>query len=343
MAQQELTDRQQAVLRLIIQEYIESATPVSSKLIMGSSNLGVSSATIRNEMAALEKLGYLAQPHTSAGRVPTELGYRYFVEKLMEKVDLPKEEQRMITHQFHQARLEVDQWLRLTAAILAHISSNASLVTAPKSNQCHLKHVELISIQDTTVLLILVLQGGTVKQQIMTLNSPVEQGELSILARQLTEAWKSKDADDIDGTITPLLDALSQKVHQEVVDTMRRIDARRSSDVYRDGLLNTLDQPEFREKDGVEQIIRALEERHFVEQLVSEALHHGGVQIIIGGEGKWEELSEVGIVIARYGINDKITGAMGVLGPVRMPYERTVSVVQYMSRLMSELMGDLYR
>jgi len=126
MANSDLSDRQQAVLRLIIQEYVGSATPVSSKLVTDGSTLGVSSATIRNEMSALEEKGYLMQPHTSAGRVPTEAGYRYFVEKLMEKVDLPEAEQRMITHQFHQARLEVDQWLRLTAAILAHISSNAS-------------------------------------------------------------------------------------------------------------------------------------------------------------------------------------------------------------------------
>jgi heat-inducible transcriptional repressor len=281
------------------------------------------------------------QPHTSAGRVPTESGYRYFVEKLMEKVELPSEDQRMISHQFNQARLDLDQWLRLSAAVLAHTSHNASLITAPKSALCYLKHIELICIRDNVVLLILVLQGGTLKQQILNLDNPVEQDELIPLARQLTNLWAGLDADSVEVTISTLTDT-GTKVGDEVVKTMRRIDARRSSDIYRDGLLNILNHPEFKDREGIQQIIRALEERQVVDQLVGEALKQGGVQIIIGGEGKWEEFSEVGIVLARYGVEDKATGAMGVLGPLRMPYSRTVSVVRYMSHLMSNLIGDLY-
>ena len=342
MEKRNLTERQQTVLRLIIQEYVQSALPISSKLITDGFNLGVSSATIRNEMAALEELGYLMQPHTSAGRIPTEKGYRYFVEKLMEKVDLPDTEQRTITHQFHQARLELDQWLRLSAAVLAHISHNASLVTAPKSISCHLRHVELISIRDNVVLLILVLQGGTLKQQIINLDSPVEQDDLMPLARQLTDLWSGLDADSIMATASTLIDDVALKVGEVIVDTMQRVEARRSSDIYRDGLLNILNHSEFKDREGIQQIIRAIEERQIVDQLVGEALQHGGVQIIIGGEGKWEGFSEVGIVLARYGVADEVTGAMGVLGPVRMPYSRTVSVVRYMSHLMSNLISDLY-
>ncbi|MCK6629376.1 MAG: heat-inducible transcriptional repressor HrcA [Anaerolineae bacterium] len=341
MADNLLSERQQIVLRLVVQEYIQTALPVSSKTITAEYPVGVSSATIRNEMAALEDKGYLMQPHTSAGRVPTELGYRYFVEKLMEKADLPLEEQRMISHQFHQSRLELDQWLRLSAAVLARTSHNASLVTAPKSERCYLKHVELISLRDNLVLLILVLQGGTLKQQILELDNPVDQDELGPIAQQLTGLWAGLNAPEIAATTTALT-GLAATVSEVAVDTMRRIDARRSSDIYHDGLLNSLNQPEFRHREGVQQVIRALEERQLVEQLVGEALQHGGVQIIIGGEGKWEELSEVGIVLARYGIDDTVAGAMGVLGPVRMAYGRAVSVVRYMSHLMSDLISDLY-
>lgn len=341
MAETHLTERQQVVLRLVVQEYIKSALPVSSKAITTDYNIGVSSATIRNEMAALEEMGYIAQPHTSAGRVPTELGYRYFVEKLMEQTDLPLEEQRMIRHQFHQTRLELDQWLRLSAAVLAHTSHNASLVTAPKTARCYLKHVELISISDNLVLLILVLQGGALKQQILNLDTPVTQDELAPVARQLSDIWAGLDTRQIAATITAL-SGIAAQVGEVVVETMRRIDARRTSDIYHDGLLNSLNQPEFKNSEGVQQLIRALEERRLVDQLVDEALQRGGVQIIIGGEGKWEELSEVSIVLARYGIDDEVTGAMGVLGPVRMSYGRAVSVVRYMSYLMSDLISDLY-
>lgn len=342
MPSAQLSERQQNILRYVVQEYIKTANPIGSKLIADTYNLGVSSATIRNDMALLEELGYLMQPHTSAGRVPTELGYRYFVEKLMEQVELPSEEQRMISHQFHQARLDLDQWLRLCVAVLAHTSHNASLITAPKSTLCHFKHIELISIRDNIILLILVLQGGTLKQQIISLDSPVDQDELAPLARQLTDLWAGLNANGIAATATTLTSDVTLKVSAVIVDTMRRIDTRRSSDVYRDGLLNVLNHPEFKHREGIQQIIRALEERQIVEQLVGEALQHGGVQIIIGGEGKWEEFSEVGIVLARYGVEDQATGAMGVLGPLRMPYSRTVSVVRYMSHLMSNLIGDLY-
>lgn len=341
MIETQLSDRQQIVLRLIVKEYVKSAIPVGSKTITEDYNLGVSPATVRNEMAALEEMGYLMHPHTSAGRVPTERGFRYFVEKLMEKVDLPAAEQRMISHQFHQARLDLDQWLRLSAAVLAHTSHNASLVTAPKSTYCFLKHVELISIRENIVLLILVLQGGTLKQQILTLDSPTTQDELGPLARQLTDMWSGLDTKAVVASKATLI-GVAVEVGEVIIATMRRIDARRSSDVYRDGLLNILQQPEFKNRDGIQQIIRALEERQLVDQLVGKALQYGGVQIIIGGDGKWEELSDVGVVVARYGIEDTVTGAMGILGPVRMAYGRTVAIVHYMSRLMSDFMNDLY-
>ena len=341
MNHQDLTERQQTILRLVVHQYIQTATPVSSNTVTKGYNLGVSSATVRNEMSVLEELGYLMHPHTSAGRVPTEAGYRYFVEKLMEQVDLPAEDQRMISHQFHQARLELDQWLRLSAAVLAHTAHNASLVTAPKSVHCHLKHLELIAIREQSALLIMVFQEGTLKQQLLNFDGPINQDELGPLARQLTDLWEGLNAVEVTATAKPM-NEIGVKVAEVVVDTMRRIDARRSSDTYRDGLLNVFNQPEFRDREGIRQIIRALEERRFVEQMVDEAMQHGGVQIIIGGAGKWQELSEVGIVLTRYGYSNEIMGVMGVLGPVRMPYERTVSVVRYMSQLMSDFVSDLY-
>jgi heat-inducible transcriptional repressor len=200
----DLTDRQQTILRLIVQQYIQNAVAVSSKSIAEDYNLGVSSATVRNEMGALEELGYLTQPHTSAGRVPTEAGYRYFVEKLMEQVDLAAEEKRMISHQFHQARLELDQWLRLSAAVLAHTAHNASLVTAPKSVQCHLKHIELIAIRDESALLILVFQEGALKQQVLNFDRPVNQDELGPLARQLSELWQGLSAKEVSVVAEPM-------------------------------------------------------------------------------------------------------------------------------------------
>lgn len=338
----ELTERQQTILRLVLREYIKSAAPVSSKTICNAYNLGISSATVRNEMAALEEMGYLMHPHTSAGRVPTELGYRCFVEKLMEHVDLAPAEQRMITHQFHQAQLGVDQWLRLSAAILAQTSRNASLVTAPHSTRSRLQHIEIISIRSNAILLIVVLQGGIVKQQIITVDSSIEQDTLSSLGRHLTDIWSGLGADEMAATQPTMLPPAAHAVINIAIDMVRQTDARQNSDVYRAGLLNILNQPEFVDRAGIQQVVRAIEERWLTDQLVSQVLDEGGVQIIIAGEGKWEELSEVGIVLTRYGVDGKMVGAMGVVGPVRMAYGRVVSVVRYVSRLVSDLVGDLY-
>jgi heat-inducible transcriptional repressor len=341
MSEPELTQRCQTVLRLVIREHIKTAAPISSKTISQQYDLGVSPATIRNEMAMLEENGYLTHPHTSAGRVPTEKGYRYFVEKLMGESHLSPTERRTISHQFHQARLELDQWMRLSAAVLAHNAQSASLVTAPKSSRCNVKHLELISIQDEVALLILVLQEGTVKQQILTLDAPVSQDELAPIARRLTHLWSGCDQTAVVATLDGLMD-LEQQVADVVLETMRRLDARTSSEIYRDGLLNVLSQPEFVQTESAQRMVRALEERQVIDGMVGEVMQHGGLQIIIGGEGRWQDLSEVSVVLARYGIHDQATGALGVLGPIRMQYGRAVSVVRYVSQLMSDLISDLY-
>ena len=336
-----LTHRCQSVLRLVVSEYVKSAAPVGSKRIAGDFDLGVSSATIRQEMAALEEMGYLTHPHTSAGRIPTEKGYRYFVQKLMGESTLPLNEQRTINHQFHQARLDLDQWMRLAAAVLAHNARGAALVTMPKSSHYRIKHLELISIRDSMVLLILVLQAGVVKQQVIQMESPIQQEELSRIGRRLSDLWQKKSFSEVKATLPDLVEIEAQ-VGQVVLTTLRRLEAYTTADIYRDGLLNVLSKPGPSGGDSAQQIIRVLEEKPLVETLISDVMQEGGLQVIIGGEGRWEDMSDISVVLARYGVDNEATGALGVLGPVRMPYERVVSVVRYMSQLMTDLMTDLY-
>jgi heat-inducible transcriptional repressor len=337
----DLSERQKIILSSIIKEYIATAVPVSSKLLADSCNLDISPATIRNEMANLEDQGYLTHPHTSAGRIPTEEGYRYFVQRLMDDVQLTPVEQRTIRHQFHQTRLDLDQWMRLSAAVLARMAQGFSLVTAPKASRCCFKHLELVSIRDDLALLILVLHGGVVKQQLLVLDAPLSQEELSVVARRLTDLWDKREAREVAATVAALA-PFEQVIAGVVHETMLRVDARTANDVYRDGLLNILRQPEFSEREQVWQIVKVLEEQSFVEVLVGEVLSRGGVQVIIGGEGHWEELSDCGIVLARYGVVDEASGALGVLGPMRMSYGRAVSVVRYVSELMSDLISEVY-
>jgi len=330
-------------LGLVIREYVTRTNPVSSKILLEQYDLGVSSATVRNEMARLEELGYLMHPHTSAGRVPTDVGYRFFVERLLGEVSLPATEQRMITHQFHQARLDMQQWMRLASTTLARTARTASLVTAPQAQESLFKHVQLISTQGRLVLLILVLQGGNVQQQMLTLAEPLTQAELSQSADLLNQVCAGLSSAEIRSRVRNL-PTFEAEICDLVLDMMERSDSRSTGEVYRDGLSEMLSQPEFSEVESSQGPLRLLEERSFLDDFLTQTLNPtvGGVQVIIGGEGRWEELNHCSMVLARYGVPGFATGALGVLGPTRMAYGRAISAVRFVAELMSDLVYEMY-
>ncbi len=303
--------------------------------------MGVSSATIRSEMSRLEELGYLVQPHTSAGRMPAEKGYRYFVEHLMRDADLAQDERRMIRHQFHQVGIDLEQWMRLAASVLARTAESAAVVTSPRADVCHLKHLELVSVNETMALLIVVLEGGVVRQQMLTLDEAMNQETLSQIASRLNDLCAGGTVGRVEASRS-LLGAFEQQVMAVVVSVMRQVDDQASLHVYRDGLINILHQPEFSLPESARQVVQLLEDRTTLEELLTEMLQVGGVQVIIGGEGRWNELRECSLVVSPYGVRGQATGALGVMGPMRMPYSRAVSTVRYVAGLMSDLFRDLY-
>lgn len=339
-----VSERQKFILALVIHDYVENAQPVGSKHLVERYGLDFSSATVRNEMVALTDAGLLRQPHTSAGRVPTEEGYRYFVRQLMGHTELPVTTRRTITHQFYQAGQDVNRWMRLAASVLAHQSQGASLVTAPRPEQAHFKHLELISTQGRQVLMVLVWSGGEVRQQMLTLAEPVSQERLSEIAMQINKRCHGMSIQDF-SNIPSQVDALVQDIFKLIHDDLTRMKQVIYGEVYRDGLTNVLAEPEFAESESARKALRVLEERSLLEDLLSRTvLSTGveeGVQVLIGGEGTWEELRDCSMVLARYGAPGLVTGALGVLGPTRMPYGRTVSTVRFVSGLLSDLVIEL--
>jgi heat-inducible transcriptional repressor len=330
----DLTERQRRTLAFVVREYVESAQPVGSETLVRRRGLNVSSATIRNELAALEELGYLMHPHTSAGRVPTEKGYRYFVETLMEEFELPPVEQRMIRHQFHQVTLDVDQWMRLAAAVLARASRNTALVTAPLSTSCRFKHLQLVSINEQVALLVLVLQDGALAQ-------PIAQEELMRASNRLNDHLAGLNLDQI-RALALSLSAFENDVLRIVANLMRQIDERSTHDVYRDGIMDILRQPEFSAIDRMQALLEMLEQRTVLEGMLSDFAPERGVQVIIGGESQRDEMSDYSMVLTRYGLPGEAGGIVGVLGPLRMHYARTIGVVRYVSSLLDDLMGRMY-
>jgi heat-inducible transcriptional repressor len=338
----ELTDRQRTLLLLIIRDYIDTAQPIGSKRLMEHYQLNLSPATIRNEMAALTDMGYLRQPHTSAGRVPSEDGYRYFVSQMMYQAELPQAVQRTISHQFHQSGSDVEQWMTLAASILAHQSQGVSVITAPHTEQVRFKHVELISTQGRQILMILVLMGGEVNQQILTLAEPVTQERLSQTASRLNGLLAGFTVDSI--TALPARsDALDQDILTLVVQDMRSNVDRVSGQIFTDGLSNVISEPEFAESDEGRRALKIFGERSTLKDLLDRTTTNsnvGGLQVLIGGEGGWEELRQCSMVIARYGVPGMATGTLGVVGPMRMSYAKTIPTVRYVAGLLSDMVND---
>lgn len=337
----ELTRRQEEILELVVRTYTQKPEPVGSKFLVEIYGLSYSSATVRNEMAALEELGYLLAPHTSAGRVPTERGYRYFVRRLIGDTDLSVAEQQHIAQKFRDLPVAMEQWMRLAATVLARTANTASLVTPPIAETSRFKHLELISIQGRLVLLVLVLQGGSVHQRMLNLVEPVPQRSLSETAERINALCLDLTANEL--RLKGLhLSMLDREVVELAADLMEKADSNQGRIVYRDGLSEVINM--FHDNEGAQQAVRVLEERAFLNMILSDILSPliDGVQVVIAGEGRFDEVNHLSLVLSRYGIPGRASGAIGVLGPTHINYGRAISSVRYLSTLMTNMIVDLY-
>jgi heat-inducible transcriptional repressor len=338
---QMLTKRRERILKVIVREYIATGQPVSSDAV-ARKGLGVSPATIRNEMVELEDEGYLQQPHTSAGRVPSDLGYRHYIEAAIGNAQLSPAEQRRIRHQFHQVEGEVEQWIRLAAAILAHTVHNVAIVTLPKPRESRFKHLELVSLQDFLALLVLVLKEATLRQQVLALEEAATQEELSSVARRLSSACVGLSSEEI---LALPLDAshIDGQVARSVVHMMRAEEEDAYEEPHVDGLRHMLDQPELVSSSRLPDIVGLFEQKGLLKSLLPRLLTGDGVKVVIGRENEDDVMRDCSVIVSRYGIPGEVGGALGVMGPTRMRYDRAISTVGFLSLVMSELVGDLYR
>ena len=338
-----LTERQARVLELVIGEYVETASPVGSQHIQTRYRLDVSSATIRNDMAELEDAGYMSHPHTSSGRVPTEKGYRHYVESLMREEQLPWEAQQTIRHQFHQVERGQEAWVHLAASVLAQAVENAAVVTAPWTSACRLKHLELVSLHDRTALLVLVLDQARLKQQVLLLEEEQTQEELSEVGGRLNQALGGLSAHRIAARAAEFA-GVERQVVDEMLSVMRGADLGSADEAYLDGLRHVLGQPEFSRSDRALSLLELLDERNLTRAIPLRALAQHGITVIIGADNP--RLAEAGeamracsVVVSAYGEPGVASGALAVLGPMRMRYPRTISTVRYLAEVMSELMS----
>ncbi len=341
----ELTERQDQILKAIVEQYIGTAHPIGSAALVSLGGLNVSSATIRHEMGVLEELGYVRQLHTSGGRVPTNAGYRYYVERLMERTHLAHSEASTIRHQFHQAHMELQEWLKLAATIMAHRMQNVGLITAPRSAEIRLRHLELISIQSTIALLIVVLQDGTVLQEMVTLDDALAQEDLSIMADHLTAQWRGLAVTGIEARVVEL-PPVEARVAGFTAQLLRRGEDQHAQ-IFHAGLAEMIRQPEFLGprpgepagmfNDRLSQMVDFLHQGLALQRLLAGLPGPAAVQIVIGGETAGQGMQDYSFVLARYGHEGEGSGFLGVVGPTRMEYRRAVALVRYMTDLMTDL------
>ncbi len=337
----ELTRRQEEILSLIVRAYAQSPDPVASKSLVDNFSLSWSAATVRNEMAVLEDLGYIVAPHTSAGRIPTENGYRYFVKRLISVSDLTTAEQNRIDEKLQSLPLATEQWMRLTATLLARTAQSAALVTPPVAETSHFKHMELISIQGRLVLMVLVLQGGAVHQQMLTLAEPVTQIMLTEIAGRINALCADLTGNEVRMKGVPL-QQIGREICDLLADSMEMTDNKQVRLIYRDGLSEVISA--FQSPEGAQQVVRVFEERAYFNTIVNEILTplYNNVQVVIAGNNRWGELSHLSVVLSRYGIPGQMSGAIAVLGPTHINYGRAISAVRYVSNAMTELLTNFY-
>jgi heat-inducible transcriptional repressor len=254
-----LSPRSGKILRYIVAEYIDRVSPVPSQDIADNAALGVSPATIRNEMAFLEREGYLIRPHTSAGCIPSDAGYRYYVQEI-QSATLPWEEQRRISHTFHQVEKEVEAWVSLTATLLAQSAQNVAVVSLPKSTDCKLKHLELIAVHDERARAVVVLDGARVKQKLVTFSQAVTQADLFVLSSKLNEVCDGLTARQIAAKDLKLI-PLEKQAADYLAEIMKSEDSREYQEPYLEGWHFMLNQPEFAQSEQMRTLMELVERR----------------------------------------------------------------------------------
>jgi heat-inducible transcriptional repressor len=344
-----LDPRTQAILRAVIEEYVTTAAPVGSQSLVERYGLGVSSATVRHILADLEASGLLTHPHTSAGRIPTDAGYRFYVESIAEAVPLPAVEQLMIRHQFGQVEFASEHWFRLAATTLATVTRSAGIATPAKPRDAHIRRVDLVAINERMASLILVLREGAIKQALVTLDGDetVDQPTLNAVAGLLNERLVDMTARRAEARLSTLreddrVEAIARRVGDRVVRILRDYDAAAIEELFSDGLLNVMEAPEFAQSDKLRRVFSALENRSYLGQLVGSVAGAGRVQVFIGHENQPQDMRDVSLVLAPYGRPGHALGVVGVLGPTRMSYSQAIGTVRFVSGLMNELVDHLY-
>jgi heat-inducible transcriptional repressor len=333
--------RKREILKAVVHEFTESAIPVGSQALVSRYFLNLSSATIRNELSNLGDLGYLIQPHTSSGRIPSDMGYRYFVDFLMDSESVTPQVGDYITEQIKNAPADGQAFVEKVAMVVATVTQNASVVTAPHGPRARLKHLDLVSLEPRAVLLILLMEGNLLRQQVLELSLPMEQVDLTMLGNRILSELQGQDREAIGLHVKGLPTGPERDVLQRIHDLLEQFEQGAETLVVHDGVRNLLKQPEFSDANRLQEVLEILEESRNLSALLRELIGESDLQVVIGSENGTEQLRSCTVALTTYGPSGRLKGTLGVVGPTRMQYAQIVGRLGAVARAASDRMADM--
>lgn len=336
-------DRKLAVLRAIVEDYVATEEPVGSKALVERHHLGVSPATVRNDMAALEDEGFIAQPHTSAGRVPTDKGYRLFVDRLTTVKPMSPAERRAIAT-FMEGAVDLDDVVHRSVRLLSHLTRQVSVVQYPILSSSTVRHIDLVPLSPAKLLVILILSTGRVEQRLIELDDPLSEDDLNELRSRVNHAATGERIAEaqaalagLSGAVPPALAQSAELLAETLAEAMS--DERFDQRVAVGGAANLARYGDSFDT-AVRPLLEALEEHVVLLKLLGEVTTGDSVRVRIGHEGPYEELSATSVVAAGYGPSPDALAALGIVGPTRMDYPGTMAAVRAVARYVSRILDE---
>lgn len=333
-----LSERKLRILQAIVDDFIRSCEPIGSRTLSKKYNMGISPATIRNEMSDLEELGYLKHPHTSAGRVPSDKAYRLYVDNLMEKYVLTNEQKTVISEKLTQNLIELDKTVEKAARLLSQMTNLTSFALTPKLDENKLKSINLLPVDETNVVLMIVTESGNVSNTVLKLNVPYTQDKLSILSKVLTYNYKGKSLSnilkqDIIKDFETDIDAMNKIVEKVMPNFINTLENMLNVELYMDGITNIFAIPEYNDIEKAKIFLEMLNHKeHLTDILVK---RDDGIIVTIGNENIDLDMQDCSLITATYTINGQFAGKLGVIGPTRMKYDKITSIIEYMTENIS--------
>lgn len=330
----DLNERKLKILQAIVSDFIHSAEPIGSRTLYRKYGMGISPATIRNEMADLEEMGFLTHPYTSAGRVPSAKAYRLYVNNLMQRYELPESEKEVIRKKINANFAELDRTIEHAAKILSELTNLTSFAITPRQDEDTLKYINLLPVDETTVVLMIVADSGKVSNTALKLKVPYTEKNLSLLSKTMTYEYKGKNLSDI-LTMDIIrhfetdIEAMSRLAETIMPNFMNTLEHMLNVELYMDGLTNIFSIPEYNDIEKAKLFLEMVNQKeHFTKVLVN---RDSGVIITIGDENSEKIMQDCSLITATYHINGRLVGKLGVIGPTRMKYDQVISVIEYMT------------